>query len=453
MKKKKVFIIVGVVLILAVLIIATIIFIRRDKKPSSGEVIYVESVANITGLGYFGGNRYMGVVETQETKGVEKAEDRTVKEIYVKEGDIVKTGDELFIYDTEEMSLKLKQLELELTSIYNNISTLKSQISTLNEEKNNVDEEYKIEYTSQIQSLQAQINQENYNASAKELEIERQKTAIENAVVYSPMDGVVKAINNGTNSNNQDYYDSGNQTQYFISITDMGEYRVKANISEFDLGAFMEGDSVIIRSRVDDTMIWYGTVTKIDTENPDSGSNDYYYSGMGTSATKYPMYVALDTSDGILLGQHVYVEYNFGQSEVKEGLWLDEFYIMQEEDGDYVWIENNGKIEKRQVELGEYDGDMWTYEILSGLSTEDYIAYPEDRIKEGMSTTHNYEDVMEDDMGMYEDMGGDTDMYDDMDADMYNDIDVDSYDDMEEPNEVVGEPLGENKNVELKEAC
>lgn len=33
-----------------------------------------------------------------------------------------------------------------------------------------------------------------------------------------------------------------------------------------------------------------------------------------------------------MLGQHVYVEADYGQGDVKEGLWLDEYYIMQEDD-------------------------------------------------------------------------------------------------------------------------
>ena len=97
---------------------------------------------------------------------------------------------------------------------------------------------------------------------------------------------------------------------------------------------------MIVRSRVDDST-WTGTVTKIDLEHPDNGNNDGYYMGSsGTTATKYPFYISLDSTDGLMLGQHVYVEADYGQGDVKEGLWLDEYYIMQEDDGAYVWAEN-----------------------------------------------------------------------------------------------------------------
>lgn len=96
-----------------------------------------------------------------------------------------------------------------------------------------------------------------------------------------------------------------------------------------------------------------------------------------------------------MLGQHVYVEMDYGQGEEKDGLWLGEYYIVQDGDKSYVWAESDGRLEKREVTLGEYNQDMCTYEILSGISADDYIAFPEDTLKEGTKTTHNYEDVID----------------------------------------------------------
>ena len=43
----------------------------------------------------------------------------------------------------------------------------------------------------------------------------------------------------------------------------------------------------------------------------------------------------------------------------------------------YVWAVNGrNKLEKRPVKLGEYDEAMGAYEILSGLTEDDYIAFP-----------------------------------------------------------------------------
>ena len=139
-----------------------------------------------------------------------------------------------------------------------------------------------------------------------------------------------------------------------------------------------------------------------------------FYDIMGTESSEttsnYAFYVNLENTDGLILGEHIFIEPDKGQGNVKEGLWLKEFYIIQDENGSYVWTENKkGKIEKRKVTLGEYDEDLMEYKITAGLSNKDYIAFPENRIKEGMKTTRNKEDVK-----VYEDEAPDEIISEDM---------------------------------------
>ena len=406
MKKKGIIILIVVLLVLAGAA-GAIYYVLHNKKASNEELVYATKISDLNGGYDLTESRYMGTVESQEVKGVNRDSDKKVKELYVKEEDEVKAGEVLFEYDTESMELQLRQLELELTSINNNIATLNQQIASLTTEKAAAPAEEQLSYSAQIQNLQAQVNQANYDASAMQLEIDRQKLSMENTKVVAPMDGIIKTINenNSTSSSDDDSSNSNSDngsdstSNAYITIMAKGDYRIKATASELTVRSMSEGQSMIIRSRVDDST-WTGTVTKIDLEHPDNGNNNDYYMSSGTTATKYPFYISLDSTDGLMLGQHVYVEADYGQGDVKEGLWLDEYYIMQEDDGAYVWAENaKGYIEKRKVELGEYDENMMRYQILSGLTEDDYIAYPEDRVKEGMKVTHNYEDVMIDDTG------------------------------------------------------
>ena len=429
MKKKGIIILIVVLLVLAGAAGTVYYVLHNKKEKTSEELVYATKVSDLTGNYDLMESRYMGTVESQEVKGVNRDADKKIKELYVKEEDEVKEGDVLFEYDTESMELQLRQLELELTSINNNITTLNQQISSLVSEKAAAPAEEQLGYSAQIQNLQAQVNQANYDASAKQLEIDRQKLSMENTKVVAPMDGIIKTINENNSTSSSDdnsSYDNSNNnssdstSNAYITIMAKGDYRIKATASELTVRSMSEGQSMIIRSRVDDTT-WTGTVTKIDLEHPDNGNNnDNYMMGSGgTTATKYPFYISLDSAEGLMLGQHVYVEADYGQGDVKEGLWLDEFYIMQEDDGAYVWAENaKGYIEKRKVELGEYDENMMRYQILSGLTEDDYIAYPEERVKEGMKVTHNYEDVVTDDTGISDDgsydnaTGGDADSND-----------------------------------------
>ena len=407
-KKHKAGKIIAVILVLAALSGGAFLLYRFLNREDAGPegLVYVNSVSDIIGGDYMNANRYMGVVEAQETKSIQKDSDKKIKEIFVEVEAEVKEGDKLFEYDTEEMELKLKQMELELSRINNSISTMNQQINSLAKERDEAPPESRLSYTAQIQNYQAQINQANYEVSAKQLEIENQKKSMENAVVTSPMNGVIKEINydekqNGGGSDydsDSDYdsgfsYSSGSSDQNaFIKIMAKGQYRIKATADEVSVRTMSQGDPVICHTRIGEPMSWTGTIGTIDLEHPANGNNNndyYYYGGGGETTTDYPFYIELDSVDGLMLGQHVYVEPDRGQGEQKDGIWLDAYYIVMEEAGSFVWTEENGKIKKKAVTLGEYDEDLMKYEIKDGLTPADYIAYPEDRLLEGMKTTRN----------------------------------------------------------------
>ena len=87
-----------------------------------------------------------------------------------------------------------------------------------------------------------------------------------------------------------------------------------------------------MRSRVDESKTWQGTISKVDTENPqtDNSNSGMYDDGSSEQkASKYNFYVQLTGTGDMLLGQHVYVEPDFGQTEVKDGIWIDESYVVR----------------------------------------------------------------------------------------------------------------------------
>ena len=150
-----------------------------------------------------------------------------------------------------------------------------------------------------------------------------------------------------------------------------------------------------------------------------------FRSNSDNQSSKYPFYVKLDSADGLMLGQHLYVELDEGQMDEKEGIWLYSGYIVQDEDTQYVWADNgNGKLEKRTVELGKYDEGMDLYEITSGLELTDYIAWPVSGFRIGLKTTTNVDEGMvEEDLSS----DGETDahsMDEDADAGMVDESDM-----------------------------
>ena len=391
MSRKKIGIIIGVIVVIAGTLAGG--FFLKDKlgsgSGSSDDKVYVQSVSSIVNQASGVVNRFNGVVESQETYEVKVDTDRKVKEVNVEVGDEVKTGDVLLTYDTDEQTTQIKQAKLELEEMQDEINNTTQQINTLVAERDKAAEEDKFDYTTQIQSQQNTIQQKKYDMEAKQLEIDKLQKKIDESTVVSEVDGVVKSINNGQSS------DSSDSSDAYMTVMQTGDYRVKGTINEQNVWSLSEGQSVILRSRVDDSVAWTGTITKIDTENQVQDNNNSYSDSSTEQATKYPFYVQLDSSDNLILGQHLYIELDEGQQEVKEGIWLYSYYIVQEDGEDpYVWADNGkGKLEKRTVELGEHDESLDEYEITSGLAMDDMIAAPMTGLYEGVKTVTNADEV------------------------------------------------------------
>ena len=272
------------------------------------------------------------------------------------------------------------------------MSNLKAQIQQLEKEKKNAPEEEQFSYTTQIQSAQMDLKKSEYDRKAKEVEINRIQSQIDNSTVTSEMKGVVKSVQNQGQTVTEMYGDSAGQA--FITILATGEYRVKGRVNEQNISEITEGSPAVVRSRVDEKQVWTGTYSAVDTKNPQNNSSSMYYSSGSedsgqTTSTSYPFYVELESSQGLLLGQHVYIEHDTGMSQREPGIWLNEAFIADLDKKPYVWAEKNGALEKRTVVLGTYDAEMMQYKIEDGVGNGDYVAYPQEFLEEGMKTTHD----------------------------------------------------------------
>lgn len=379
---------------LGVLVLSAVVFFILNTffgNKLSKEKVYVDSVKTLVSLGDVSGamNRYAGVVEPQDTWNIQKNSDKKVKEIFVQEGQSVEKGTKLFSYDVEDTQMNLDQARLEVERIQNDITSMQSQVTTLQQESAQANADDRLDYTIQIQSTQASIKKSEYELRSKSAEVTKLEKSIANAVVESKMKGVVQKINADDDSSSDS--SSSSDSNVLMSILATGEYRVKGTISEQNVYTIEAGAKVIVRSRTDDKAMWKGTLQAVDTEKPTSKSSDDSEStDSAAKSSTYPFYVQLSSSDGLILGQHVYIETDVGQADQKEGLWLPSYYFATEGTQRYVWVaDEKGLLEKRNVTVGEYDDSQDTYEIISGLTEEDYIAFPSSNLQEGMGTTKN----------------------------------------------------------------
>lgn len=352
-----------------------------------GAAVYVQSVEKLQSLGGIApGDHFLGIVVSENVTEIKKDSDKTVAELLVKAGDDVEEGQALFSYDTEELQLNLDKQRLEQQQLEMSIESYESQIQSLENALNTVGGTTRLQYTIEIQSTQVDLKEAQIKLKTKEAEVEKSEELLANATVVSPVKGRIQAVNeSGTDS-------YGNATAY-ITIQQAGSYRVKGVLGEQQRGSLVEGQRLTITSRTNAQEVWGGTVTLVDYESPYQGSTSdryYGYTDEMTSTSRYPFYVELDTTEGLLLGQHVYLALETGEEET-QGISIGSAFVCFQEDGSaYVWAERNGKLEQRSVTLGDYNEANDTYAVLDGLALEDYIAFPDAELcQEGASTTHD----------------------------------------------------------------
>ncbi len=347
--------------------------------------VYVQSVEVLSNMGGIApGDHFLGLVVSEHVTEIKKDSDKAVKELLVKEGDDVKKDQELFCYDTDELQLNYDKKCLELEQLKASIENYKTQIKQLENERAFVTGSEKLRYTLEIQSTQLDIKEAELKIKTKEKEVEQAKELLENSTVISPVDGRVQDINE-SGMNNQ------GEPAAYITIQEVGSYRVKGILGELQRGGIKEEDRVTMVSRTDETKVWSGKVTLVDYENPSQGSDMDRYYGMSsdemTASSKYPFYVELDSTEGLMLGQHLYIKLETQEGQ-PAGIPIGSAFICYAEDGSaFVWAESKGKLEKRPVTLGEYNPMTDAQEVISGITMEDYIAFPDETCQEGASTT------------------------------------------------------------------
>lgn len=387
--------------IMAILVLTLSLSLVACSGKTGG--VYVQNVGDLSGFGITDGDRFPGVVVAENVTKIQRDADKTVGELFVKAGDTVKTGDQLFSYDTEQLQLNLDKQKLEQEQLEATIENYKDQISELENQRANAGSSQQLAYTVQIQTMQVDLKEAELNLKAKKTDVAKSEALLENAVVTSPVDGQIQAINESTT-------DQYGREQAYITIQQAGSFRVQGTLGELQRGSFTVGTRVKILSRTNDDS-WTGTITTIDYENPtQNNSNNYYISDSSSSSmnssSRYPFYVELDSTDGLILGQHVYLALDSGEDLT--GLRLSSAFVAFNDDGStYVWAEKNGKLEKRTVTLGEYDAMTDTYAVTDGLSESDYVAYPDENCVEGAATTREKpaETIPEDGMNSGVDTG------------------------------------------------
>ncbi len=439
--RKKIIIglVVSVIVIGAVVVILH--FLKKKNANSKTIDVYPVSIIGQDGSCFGNSSTISGNVSVNMEQKIYPIKTQKIKEIYVKEGDSVKAGDVIIEYDTtaQNLSLQTKKTEVEIartdvlvaerqleelykivpveempqpepeptteaiteeTTAENPISTSTDALSAEtgteapvsdsgieNQEEIPEDsgsEDFEMTYTRDelnkaIKDKQNEIKNLNTKYQLQQVECEIMEYQLSTGQVVANFDGVVKSA--------VDEENALAENTAMIVLSGTSGYTVKASIGEMSLNKVSLGDSVELYC-YDTGMYYNGTIT--DKILIPASSGDYY--GGGVTQTYYPIVITIDDAEDLEQGMYMEITLHNNEEESGSSIYLPLAFVKRDNDNYYVMKEENGKLKKVYVKTGKI---MWgeTIEIKSGISMEDYVAFPyASSVEEGTKTKHS-EDI------------------------------------------------------------
>ena len=402
MKKKKNLkkrIIIGSVC--AVLIAATVAGLLIARRLS-GKAL-VTSVAMLDMGAYGSGESFSGTIYDSAQQNIFAGADKKVETVFVKEGDSVKKGDELFRYDTTllELDVEEKQLSVNIClTQYQNIVPYVEPVTEAVEETVEDSTETELPEPSDEDVSEDIVEEadteEHYTAQEKadkiaeqELAVRRAQNALDaakqdlleaqeslnNATVTSQLDGKITKIQD------PESYDTSSA---FCTIIGDSGVTVKGYIGELKRAELKPGDSLYVSSYFTGT----GTEAEVLTVNdyPVEGQDGGYYGDGNPNSSYYEFTAFMDDAQGFEVGDSV--EVTVMNDDAGSGMiTLEKMYVRTDDNGTYVMKDVDGELKRQDVKTVK-SGISDYIIVTDGLTYDDYIAFPYgSKAKEGTLTT------------------------------------------------------------------
>ncbi len=206
------------------------------------------------------------------------------------------------------------------------------------------------------------IKELTFNIKLAEADYKIKQTEANDGKVYAQIDGTVVSLLSPE--------EAQASMQPMLKVSGGGGFYISGSVSELTKDALTIGQEVTVND-------WYtgmmhtGTIQSVN----DYPTTENGYSGMGNPNTSYYGFtVFVDGSADMMEGNYVSMQYSAGN--VSNGIYLENPFLRTEGGRSYVFVRNSdGKLEKRYVTTGKSLWGSYT-EILSGLTAEDYIAFP-----------------------------------------------------------------------------
>ena len=202
----------------------------------------------------------------------------------------------------------------------------------------------------------------NFQIRMAEAEYKIKMTEANDGKVYAQIDGVVMSL-----LSEEEAREMG---QPLMKVSGGGGFYVEGFVSELEKENLKVGQEVTVNDW-NTGMAYTGTIQSVGDFPAVNGS----WNGMGNpNVSYYPFKVYVDESADLQEGLSVSVMYS--SAEAQNGLYLENFMVRTEQGQSYLYVlGEDGRLEKRFVTTGKSLWGNYT-EILSGLTAEDYLAFP-----------------------------------------------------------------------------
>lgn len=231
----------------------------------------------------------------------------------------------------------------------------------------------KEEVNAMIQERQMAIAKLQTSKKQINLDITVLKKTLENSTVNSAVTGTVTSVKSTT-----DDFSDGSP---LISINSSEGLYITGTISELLLDTVEIGQTVSFYSW-NNGISGEATITEIS----DYPSTSDSYSSVPNSSS-YPFKAFIEDSSGLSNNDWVDITFTSNGGDTSSTFYLDKAYILNENGKKFVYIrDENQLLKKQEIVTGKILYGSY-YEIVSGLSMSDYIAFPYGKgIKDGTKT-------------------------------------------------------------------
>ena len=233
------------------------------------------------------------------------------------------------------------------------------------------------ELAKEIADKEKELTKLDLDKRKAELALKQMESQSEDGMVYAEFNGTVKKAGDPDNL--------PNDGSAFLTLSGSDGLYVKGTLNELALEQVKVGQSVTATSW-STGMVFDATITEINDYPEDS--NGYYYGNGNPNASYYGYTAYIEDSTGLSNGDNLSLSINLGGDEdSSDKIYLDKAYVRKEDGKSYVMKDDGtGHLVKQYVKTGK---TIYGYavEIKSGVTMDDYLAFPYGKTaKEGVKT-------------------------------------------------------------------